>query len=402
MQRVNIFKLKPTPEQEKRLLSLLEYTSHLFNEANYQRRQALFNNQKIPTAFDQNKVLKHSKNWKELGTGMSQELMAKINESWRSYLALKKKGTKKKDGTEISPPKYWKDRRNSTVILKSIYCRNDCYYLKDRNLYLPHKLKIKIAGERLWEGKQGRLEIHYIDGKFYGYQTVEVADVPQKSHGNSMYIDLGAKNLSAIYMEGKQPILFSGRKVLSDWVYWEKKIAMAKSELPKNKKTSKRIDGMFHKRGKRIKHYFQSLGKKITEIAEQNNVSYIYIGDTTQIRKSETRMRAQVNQVLFNFWSYGRLINSIKNKAEAQGIGVELIDERYTSRTCPRCGDARKSNRRHRGLFVCKHCGFAENADCVGAINIYRKVSGRSYAPTSSGLKTQPLLFKWGDTTWKA
>ena len=41
MQRTNIFKLKPTQKQEEDLLNRIEHTSLLFNEANYQRRQAL-------------------------------------------------------------------------------------------------------------------------------------------------------------------------------------------------------------------------------------------------------------------------------------------------------------------------------------------------------------------------
>jgi putative transposase len=43
-----------------------------------------------------------------------------------------------------------------------------------------------------------------------------------------------------------------------------------------------------------------------------------------------------------------------------------------TSRTCPCCGHASADNRRTQARFRCVACGFEENADVVGAINILR------------------------------
>ena len=41
-----------------------------------------------------------------------------------------------------------------------------------------------------------------------------------------------------------------------------------------------------------------------------------------------------------------------------------------TSRTCPRCGHVSADNRRTQARFLCVGCGFEENADVVGAMNI--------------------------------
>ena len=41
-----------------------------------------------------------------------------------------------------------------------------------------------------------------------------------------------------------------------------------------------------------------------------------------------------------------------------------------TSRRCPACGCVSAQNRRRREAFACIECGFAENADVVGAVNI--------------------------------
>ena len=41
-----------------------------------------------------------------------------------------------------------------------------------------------------------------------------------------------------------------------------------------------------------------------------------------------------------------------------------------TSRTCPACGHVSADNRQKQAQFACVECGFEENADVVGAINV--------------------------------
>jgi transposase len=54
--------------------------------------------------------------------------------------------------------------------------------------------------------------------------------------------------------------------------------------------------------------------------------------------------------------------------AEEFNITIELIDERGTSSTCPRCG-SNQITRRGR-LFKCQGCKLEANRDGVGAVNI--------------------------------
>ena len=48
------------------------------------------------------------------------------------------------------------------------------------------------------------------------------------------------------------------------------------------------------------------------------------------------------------------------------------VPPRNTSRTCPCCGHVSADNRRTQARFLCVECGFEENADLVGAINVLR------------------------------
>jgi len=414
MQRTNSFRLRPTPKQRVVLFERFEAAAFLFNEANYAKRQSLFKNNALPSQFTLCKELKNGKNFRNLGTGQSQELIAKVDESWRSYLALVRKGATKQNGDPISPPRYWKNRKTNKPLLKSFYCRNDCYSFSEngRTLHLPFGLRVDVAGGLKWKGKQGRLEIIFKDGKFYGKQSVNITDVPklQQPHGKVMSIDLGAKNLAAVFVEECQPQLFSGRSLLSDWVWHEKTIAKARRGLPTNRRTSHRITSLYSRRSKRMRQAFNSLGKKIVQEATRLGVSKIVMGDTGDQRAKESKFSAKGNQVARSFWNYGQVKQSILNHAEEVGIDCDVIDESYTSRTCPSCGDARKANRKFRGLYDCKYCGYQNNADIVGAINIWRKVSGRNpndltkrkvgLMTTSSGEKTLPLCFKWRESKW--
>ncbi|MFJ2342519.1 zinc ribbon domain-containing protein [Streptomyces antimycoticus] len=49
------------------------------------------------------------------------------------------------------------------------------------------------------------------------------------------------------------------------------------------------------------------------------------------------------------------------------------VDARNTSRTCPDCGHVAKENRVTQERFQCTACGFVENADTVGALNVLHR-----------------------------
>ncbi|MCK0505790.1 RNA-guided endonuclease InsQ/TnpB family protein [Aromatoleum anaerobium] len=48
------------------------------------------------------------------------------------------------------------------------------------------------------------------------------------------------------------------------------------------------------------------------------------------------------------------------------------VPPRNTSRTCPCCGHVSADSRQTQARFLCVECGFEENADVVGAINVLR------------------------------
>ena len=62
----------------------------------------------------------------------------------------------------------------------------------------------------------------------------------------------------------------------------------------------------------------------------------------------------------------------LEYKAAWNGGFVVAVPPQYTSQTCPCCGHVSKDNRQTQAKFECVDCGFEENADLVGAINVLR------------------------------
>ena len=71
------------------------------------------------------------------------------------------------------------------------------------------------------------------------------------------------------------------------------------------------------------------------------------------------------------------------------GGWLVTVPPQNTSRTCPVCGHVSVDNRKTQARFACVACGFEENADVVGAINVLRAGHAR-FACEVSGAAMPP------------
>ncbi|MEF9903848.1 RNA-guided endonuclease InsQ/TnpB family protein [Streptomyces sp. P9-A2] len=70
---------------------------------------------------------------------------------------------------------------------------------------------------------------------------------------------------------------------------------------------------------------------------------------------------------------WAQFLGILANKAESAGRLAVPVDARNTSRTCSECGHVAKENRVTQERFRCTACGFAANADHVGATNVLNR-----------------------------
>ena len=367
MKRTNTFIVEDSPV----LRGLADNCARLWNELNFERRQAYIHYKKF-SWYPKHLYRKYAP---IIGSATAQQVIRKNNWAWRSFLKLKrleKLGKLPPHIKKVSMPRYWKRRGKREL---RIIIRNDCYRLGDKYLYLPKGLKLKYWGRPKWHGKQGSLEIIYdeVDGVWRGFMAVRVEKPPKRGGNKPLHIDLGIVNLATVWHEGmKQPIAFSGRAVLADWWYWTKKIAREQSRVARinRARTSRRIRKMYRIRRRRFRHAVNAMIKTIVEYAYTNGVSKIVVGDLKGIRENNHK-NSKANSIIHNFWSFGWMVQRLKEKAEEYGIEVVEISEHETSSVCPFCET--KGNRRHRGLFYCPNCDKIMNADVVGVLNIAKK-----------------------------
>ena len=104
--------------------------------------------------------------------------------------------------------------------------------------------------------------------------------------------------------------------------------------------------------------------KRIIDVAIKNNCGTINIEDLSEFGKDDK------NSFVLRNWSYCQLQGFIKYKAKAVGIDVVVVDPRYTSQRCSKCGHIHKDNRLTQSKFLCLSCGYEDNADFNGAKNI--------------------------------
>jgi len=408
--RASTVLLRPTREQEEQLKSLAEASSVLWNAANYERRQAFYKHRKAPNYPEQCRVFKDTEPFKRLGTCKAQALLSRLSEAWQSFhalLRLKKKGRLPPHVRRLSPPRYWK--RNGRREAKAFYARNDGWRMNEEFVSISKDLKVPYRCGELWVGRQGRLEVQCDDlhRRWYARIPVEVDWQPpsRTDAKKKASLDLGICNLAALYVEDERPLIYSGKAVLSDWVYHTKRIAERQSRLPKRKRTSKWIRKAFRKRQRRLRHAINSMLRGMFEGLEAKGISELVIGDLSGIRNNGNHGKS-INQKLHNFWAFNLIEKRIHELGEEYGISVEKVSERDTSKTCCLCGK-QHDGRVERGLIVCPETHRSVNADVNGAVNILNVAVKRSptlstpAGTSGSGLLAEPLLLRWNHHEWR-
>ncbi len=132
------------------------------------------------------------------------------------------------------------------------------------------------------------------------------------------------------------------------------------------------------KKSNRRTHYFHVLSTHIVDRCIEDSVGTIAIGDRGGIREDEdgeVKDWGKHGNLDLHSWAFDRFRNVLEYKAEAEGISVERVSERETSKSCTYCGRERKANRVERGLYMCDECGVVANGDVTEAENIRQKVS---------------------------
>ncbi len=196
-------------------------------------------------------------------------------------------------------------------------------------------------------------------------------------------IDLGLNNFATCVDTDGNSFILNGKGLKSYNRWWNKQKAQLQSIYDlQHIKWGSKMYLLNRKRTHVIRNFMSQNVNYIIKHCLQHKIGKIIIGEMKEI-KQHINIGKRNNQ---HFWAipYYQFKQKLQYKCELHGIEFHQVDEAYTSQTCWKCGIVKKSNRKYRGLYVCK-CGNVCNADTNGAINIMQKVSPKSVKIGSRG-----------------
>jgi putative transposase len=245
-------------------------------------------------------------------------------------------------------------------------------------IYLPKLGWLRYRNSREVLGTVRNVTVSLRNGKwFISIQTAREVEQPV-AQGDAVGIDLGVVRFATLSDGAVVPSLnsFKGHAPA---------LRKAQQALSRKKK--------FSHNWKRAKARVQSIHVRIanarrdylhkTSTAISKNHAIVVVEDLQVLNMSRSaagtveqpgrkvRQKAGLNRsILDQGWAEFR--RQLEYKMLWSGGVFLAVPPQNTSRTCPRCGHVSKDNRRSQAEFACVACGFTENADLVGAINILR------------------------------
>ena len=140
------------------------------------------------------------------------------------------------------------------------------------------------------------------------------------------------------------------------------------------------------------------LAKQLVTHAVEVGAGTVVLENLTGLR-DRTKQRGSKQRRRHHGWSYNQLRICAEHKGEEFGVSVAVVDPRYTSQRCSRCGHVERGNRVSQARFVCRSCGFEIDADLNAARNIRWKhlhaqvaISDMGGPPKLSDLSLEDLL----------
>lgn len=281
------------------------------------------------------------------------------------YSALSSWRALKKNHPETKPPV--KAREFRSIVYKSSAIR-----LKDGVLTLSNGRKTPPVSIPWKHGLPKAIRVKW-NGDGHDLHCVYSVEALEKSGGGIVAIDLGEVHPIAL----SNGILVNGGELRSKKRYREKKksqfskkLSLTKSGSRRNKRLKKAKRRILTKVENQVKDILHKTTTWTVSILQRRRCGTLVVGDVTNIRQNNDV--GKKNNQKIHQWEFGKISWYLRYKSERVGIVYESETEEYTSRTCPRCGHARKSSPPGRE-FRCPKCKFRGHRDVVGSMNILVK-----------------------------
>ena len=256
----------------------------------------------------------------------------------------------------------------------------------NNRIYLPKIGWVRYRNSRTIIGTIKNVTVTAKCGKWYvSIQTEYEQEIPVHS-GSDIGIDMGIVRFAT----------------LSDSRYFEPinafhslkgRLAKLQRQLKRKTKGSNNWKKLVAKIGKlhhRIDNIRKNFLHQISNTISKNHAT-VYIEDLKVGNMSKSakgtkenpgkmvKQKSGLNRVILDQAWY-EFRRQLEYKLRWRGGQLIPISPQYTSQCCPACGHTAKENRTTQALFACVQCGYSNNADMVGAMNVLQR--GRALSAT--------------------
>jgi putative transposase len=274
----------------------------------------------------------------------------------------------------------------------------------------PKQFKIDAGNSRVFLPKLGWLRARFSRGVlgtvknitvslsfgkwFVSIQTEREVEQPIPS-GAAVGIDMGVARFATL-SDGTFYAPLNSFKRHQDTLRRAQQSMGRKTKFSKNwRKAKARVQRIHSRIGNTRRDYLHKTSTAISqnhamvciEDLQVRNMSKSAAG-TADAPGRNVRAKSGLNKsILDQGWFEFR--RQLDYKLAWNGGWLVAVPPQYTSRTCPCCGYVSADNRKTQAQFACVECGFEENADVVGAINVLRAGHAR-FACEVSGAAMPP------------
>ncbi|WP_196429041.1 RNA-guided endonuclease TnpB family protein [Neisseria polysaccharea] len=250
---------------------------------------------------------------------------------------------------------------------------------QNNRIYLPKIGWIRYRNSRAIVGEMKNVTVSRKCGKWYISVQTEFEQKTPQPKGGEIGIDMGIVRFATLSNgEHFEPI--NAFKNLKGKLVKLQKQFKHKTKFSKNwQKLKAKIAKLHHKISNIRKNYLHQISSQISqshaivyvEDLQVTNMSKSAKGDVEQYGKNVKQKSGLNRMILDQSWFEFR--RQLDYKLLWNGGHLVAVPPQNTSRTCPCCGYIAKENRQTQAVFECVECGYTENADVAGAINILRR-----------------------------
>ena len=379
----------------KRLDNLCFLSKNLFNYANYLIRQKFIISGEYLDYYKIQKLCQGKTDYLALPAKVSQQVLLRLHESWKSFFAATKEYNLHPDKFKARPkiPRYKHKILGKNVLTYTVqaiskeWLKKGIINFSKTQIFLTTKVReinqVRIVPKTYHYSIEVVYEVKAVTGSSSGVEWIAG-------------IDIGLNNLATITsnLKGFGPLIINGKPLKSINAYYHKKKAMLQSYLKGERQTSIKINHLTHKRNVKVDNYLHNASRFIINHLAANRIGTLVIGKNDNWKQG-INLGKRNNQ---NFVAipHARFIEMLTYKAQLAGIVVKVIEESYTSKCsfldnepCVKHLEY-EGKRIKRGLFRAGD-GRLINADVNGSANIVKKAFPNAFAEGIQGVIVRPV-----------